>query len=195
MAAPLVAGVDEVGRGALAGPLLVAAVILPPQANHPLLRDSKALTPTQRKAAAHYVQQIALAWTIVEVPVSYIDEVGILQATLSGMAQAIQRLSMMPALVLIDGPHVPALEGYRLQAEVKGDARHRPIAAASILAKVTRDRRMQALHADYPAYGWAQNKGYPTAAHRQALKVHGPSPWHRKRFLSKLLPPELPSSQ
>lgn len=183
MAAPLIAGVDEVGRGALAGPLLVAAVILPPQATHSLLRDSKALSSRQRAIAARYIQEVALAYSVAEVSVSRIDQVGPLQASLDGMAEAIQKLSPAPELVLIDGPHVPLLAGYRLQAEIKGDARYPSIAAASILAKVIRDRLMQTLHEAYPMYGWAQNKGYPTAMHRQALARYGPSPWHRKRFL------------
>ncbi len=182
----LVAGVDEAGRGALAGPLYVAAVILPSGFRHPLLRDSKVLTPAQREEMASHLREVALAYAVVEVPVAEIERLNVLRATLWGMARAVKTLSIRPSLVRIDGPHAPPLPGYRIETHVDGDATWPEIAAASILAKTSRDACLLALHQQYPQYHWAQNKGYPTLQHRQALQQYGPSPYHRHSFLKKL---------
>jgi len=182
----LSAGVDEAGRGALAGPLYVAAVILPPAFHHPLLRDSKTLTPTHREEMAALLKKIALAYTIIEVSVEAIDRLNVLRATLLGMAQAVTSLAIRPAIVRIDGPHAPPLPGYRVETHIDGDATWPEIAAASILAKTARDAHLALLHAEYPHYHWAQNKGYPTSQHKKALQAYGPSPLHRRTFLRKL---------
>jgi ribonuclease HII len=182
----LSAGVDEAGRGALAGPLYVAAVILPMGFRHPLLRDSKTLNPIQREEIALLIQEASVAYAIVEVPVEVIERLNVLRATLWGMAQAIERLPMRPALVRIDGLHAPPLSGYRIETHIKGDGLYPEIAAASILAKTARDARLRELHQHYPHYHWAQNKGYPTPQHKEAIRKHGPSPLHRPSFLRKL---------
>jgi ribonuclease HII len=182
----LSAGVDEAGRGALAGPLYVAAVILPAGFRHPLLRDSKTLNPTQREEIALLIQEASVAYVIVEVPVEVIERLNVLRATLWGMAQAIERLPVRPALVHIDGPYAPPLSGYRIETHIKGDTLYPEIAAASILAKTARDARLRELHQHYPHYHWAQNKGYPTPQHKEAIRKHGPSPLHRPSFLRKL---------
>ena len=182
----LSAGVDEAGRGALAGPLYVAAVILPMGFRHPLLRDSKTLNPTQREEIALLIQEASVAYAIVEVPVEVIERLNVLRATLWGMAQAIERLPVRPALVRIDGPYAPPLSGYRIGTHIKGDAQYPEIAAASILAKTARDARLRELHQHYPHYHWSQNKGYPTPQHMEAIRKHGPSPLHRPSFLRKL---------
>ncbi len=183
----LVAGVDEAGRGALAGPLYVASVILPAEFRHPLLRDSKTLTPGQRAEMARLIQEVAIACAIVEVSVEEIERFNILRATLLGMARAVEALPVRPSLVRVDGPHAPLLQGYRIEPHVDGDATWPEIAAASILAKTARDACMVKLHQQYPQYQWAQNKGYPTTPHREALRLYGPSPYHRRSFLRKLL--------
>lgn len=182
----LSAGVDEAGRGALAGPLYVAAVILPPAFHHRLLRDSKTLTPTQRQEIAALLRKVALAYTIVEVSVEEVDRLNVLRATLTGMARAVSSLPLRPTIVRVDGSHAPTLPGYRVETHVDGDATWPEIAAASILAKTARDAHLEALHEKYPHYHWAQNKGYPTPQHKKALQTYGPSPLHRHTFLRKL---------
>lgn len=183
----MVAGVDEAGRGALAGPLYVASVILPQDFHHPLLRDSKTLTSGQRAEMACLIQEVAIAYAIVEVSLEEIDRLNVLRATLLGMARAVEALPVRPSLVRIDGPHAPPLGGYRMETHVDGDALWPEIAAASILAKTARDACMENLHQRYPQYHWAQNKGYPTSQHREALRLYGPSPYHRRSFLKRLL--------
>ncbi len=183
----LVAGVDEAGRGALAGPLYVAAVILPADFRHPLLRDSKTLTPHQRAEMASLLREAALAYAIIEVSVDEIERYNVLRATLRGMARAVEALPLKPTLVRIDGRHAPSLQGYRTEAHVNGDAIWPEIAAASILAKTARDACMINLHSQYPHYCWDQNKGYPTIQHREALRLYGPSRHHRPSFLKKIL--------
>ncbi len=182
----LSAGVDEAGRGALAGPLYVAAVILPPAFHHPLLRDSKTLTPTQREEIAALLRKVALAYAIAEVSVEEIDRLNVLRATLTGMVRTLRSLPLRPTIVRIDGPHAPPLPGYRIETHIDGDATWPEIAAASILAKTARDAHLRALHEEYPHYHWAQNKGYPTPQHKKALQAYGPSPLHRRSFLRKL---------
>lgn len=177
-----IAGVDEAGRGPLAGPVVAAAVILPPDCRLPGLKDSKQLTARQRQALAAAIQQQALAWNVALATVAEIDQLNILQASLLAMYRAVRGLSIAPQHILVDGRFtVPGLD-LPQTAVVRGDALSPGIAAASVLAKVYRDDLMQALHRLYPQYGFDRHKGYPTADHRAALRQHGPSPVHRRTF-------------
>jgi len=176
-----VAGVDEAGRGPLAGPVVVAAVILDPDRPLTGLDDSKKLSAARRETLAPLIQERSLAWSVVEIAPADIDRLNILRATLLGMRWAVERLATPPALALIDGNRLPDLpcEGRTL---VGGDGLEPAISAASILAKVTRDRIMDALHAKYPSYGFDRHKGYPTPEHLEMLARHGPCPEHRRSF-------------
>ncbi|MGQ9557240.1 MAG: ribonuclease HII [Desulfurispora sp.] len=177
-----IAGVDEAGRGPLAGPVVAAAVILPPDCRLPGLKDSKQLTARQRQALAAAIQQQALAWNVALATVAEIDRLNILQASLLAMQRAVRGLSIAPQHVLVDGRFiVPGLD-LPQTALVRGDTLSPGIAAASVLAKVYRDDLMQALHQLYPQYGFDRHKGYPTAEHRAALRQFGPSPVHRRTF-------------
>ena len=180
-----VAGVDEAGRGPLAGPVVVAAVILPrdwPQALE--LDDSKRLTPEARETLFAGIRRHALAWRVRVMPPGLIDRVNILRATLQGMAEAVSGLPLCADYVLVDGNRLPVLEP-PAEAIMKGDGRCCSIAAASILAKVVRDRLMRVYGQRYPRWGFAQHKGYATAAHLEALRRWGPSPIHRRSFRVK----------
>ena len=181
-----VAGVDEAGRGPLAGPLVAAAVILAPGWDERVtLDDSKRLTPDQREAAYPVIRARALAWRAVVVPPEEIDRVNILQATLAGMARAVAALGVRPDWVLVDGDRLPPAESLgrcRWECLVGGDGRSATIAAASILAKVVRDRLMRVYGRRFPQWGFAQHKGYGTPAHLAALERYGPSPIHRRSF-------------
>ncbi|HET6564469.1 MAG TPA: ribonuclease HII [Xanthomonadales bacterium] len=177
----LVAGVDEAGRGPLAGPVVVAAVILDPQRNIDGLDDSKRLPARQREHLFEQIQRKALAWSIVHIGVADIDRLNILQATLWGMQQAVAELQLPPHRVLVDGNRAPAL-GCEVQAIVQGDRLEAAISAASILAKVSRDRFMLRLHESYPQYSFDRHKGYPTALHLRLLELHGPCHEHRASF-------------
>jgi len=177
-----IAGVDEAGRGPLAGPVAIAAVILDPAQRIAGLGDSKALTETRRAALFPLIQSRALAFSIVLVHADEIDRLDILQATLEGMRRAVAALAHRPVRVLIDGNRVPAGLGIDAEAIVKGDAKIAAISAASILAKVARDRWMLELDAAHPGYGFAAHKGYPTPAHVDALRRLGPCPAHRRSF-------------
>jgi ribonuclease HII len=177
-----IAGVDEAGRGPLAGPVGVAAVILPDGFRHKLLTDSKQLTEEQREDIyGELTQNERVHWHVVLVDVDEIDRINILQATYLGMHRAVAGLSLQPEAVLIDGRPVP---GFPLPQEalVKGDARSFSIAAASVIAKVTRDRYMRAAAALHPQYGFERHKGYGTPEHLEALSVHGACPLHRRSF-------------
>lgn len=175
------AGIDEAGRGPLAGPVVVAAAMLPPGLEPFALDDSKRLPPSLRETAAARIREVALAWTTVIVPRAEIDRVNILQATLTGMRQAWERLSVRPALTLVDGNLLP--DGItRARAVVAGDGASLAIAAASVLAKTTRDALMLELEARYPGYGFARHKGYGTPEHLEALRRLGPCPEHRRSF-------------
>jgi ribonuclease HII len=178
----LAAGVDEAGRGPLAGPVVAAAVIFPPGCKIPWLEDSKRLSAARREELAPLIKKEALAvgWGVVEVKT--IDGEGILPATFKAMADALERLSPRPDFALIDGPRLPANISIPAEAVVRGDSRCASIAAASILAKVLRDRLMAELHDKFPHYGFAQNKGYCTQFHLRALARHGPCPVHRRSF-------------
>lgn len=177
-----VTGVDEAGRGPLAGPVAVAAVILDPRRRLRGLDDSKKLTRAQREALYPRIVERALAWHVEMVPVEEIDRLNILHATLEGMRRCILALGPQVELVRIDGNAVPRALPCLVEAVVGGDALEPAIMAASILAKVARDRLMCALHEEHPHYGFDVHKGYPTPAHLAALAAHGPCPHHRRSF-------------
>jgi len=180
--AKLVAGVDEAGRGPLAGSVVAAAVIL--DENFPIdgLTDSKKLSASRRISLELQIKQRAKAWAIAESSQLEVDEINILQASLLAMKRAVLGLDLKPGQVLIDGNRLPRLEGYQMLAIVRGDLSEPCISAASILAKQYRDRQMLELDQLYPQYQFARHKGYPTALHRQMLKEHGVSPVHRRSF-------------
>lgn len=177
----LVAGVDEVGRGPLCGAVVTAAVILDPGKPILGLNDSKKLSLARREALFDEIQEKALAWCVARAEVAEIDRLNILHATMLAMQRAVEGLQVQPRLALIDGNRCPKL-AVPSSPVVKGDSQVPAIAAASILAKVTRDREMQALDALYPGYGLAGHKGYPTAEHLDALRRLGPTPIHRRSF-------------
>ena len=178
----IVAGVDEAGRGPLAGPVLCAAVILPPDDGLVGLDDSKKLTEARRERLFDAIRNAAIGYAIVAVQADEIDRLNIFQATMQGMARALHALPACPELALIDGNKIPPGLPCPARALVGGDALERSIMAASVLAKVSRDRMMLALHAEYPEYGFDRHKGYPTPAHLQALRRHGACPQHRRSF-------------
>ena len=178
--AHIVAGVDEVGRGPLAGDVVAAAVILsdpPPEG----VTDSKALTAKRRECLADVIRREAVSWALGRASVAEIDELNILEASLLAMRRAVEGLSVTPTLVLVDGNRLPRWS-FESRAIVKGDLHEPAIGAASILAKVQRDGEMQALHEQYPEYGFDQHKGYPTKAHLAALERLGATPIHRRTF-------------
>ena len=177
----LIAGVDEAGRGPLAGPVVAAAVILDPGQRIRGLRDSKLLTPQAREALAVVIRTRAVAWAVAASDVSEIDALNILQATLLAMRRAIERLATKPEVVWIDGLHCPPLD-CPMRAIVDGDRLIAAIAAASILAKTARDAMLVELDRSYPVYGFARHKGYATREHLAALREHGPCPVHRRHF-------------
>ncbi|MBB5186138.1 ribonuclease HII [Zhongshania antarctica] len=177
----LTAGVDEVGRGPLCGDVVTAAVILDPARPISGLNDSKKLTEKRREALFAEIQEKALSFCIARASVAEIDEINILQASLLAMHRAVAGLSIQPEYVLVDGNKVPKWP-YKAEAVVKGDSRVPAIAAASILAKVTRDREMIALDGVYPGYGMAGHKGYPTKVHMEALQRLGVTPIHRRSY-------------
>ncbi|CAM3689358.1 ribonuclease HII [Parendozoicomonas haliclonae] len=177
----IIAGVDEVGRGPLCGAVVTAAVILDP--NRPILglNDSKKLSEKKRDLLFEEIKEKALSWSLGRCEVEEIDQLNILQATMLAMQRAVAGLHIKPTLVLVDGNRTPDF-GCRARAEVKGDGRIAEISAASILAKVTRDREMEELDKLYPGYGIAGHKGYPTKAHMEALQKLGVTPIHRRSF-------------
>lgn len=177
-----VCGIDEAGRGPLAGPVCAGAVILPPELEIPGLNDSKKLTDKKRRALYDEITRQAVAWAVCMVDEKVIDEINILQATFRAMAGALAGLKTVPDFVLVDGNRDPEL-GIATQTVVKGDARSANVAAASILAKVTRDRFMEQQAERYPQYGFEIHKGYGTKAHYAALREYGPCPIHRQSFL------------
>ena len=174
-------GVDEAGRGPLAGPVTAAAVMLDPERPIDGLRDSKKLSAAARERLADDIRECAVAWCVAEASVEEIDQLNILQATMLAMQRAVAGLSRAPDDVWVDGNRCPNW-AWRSQAVVKGDDKVAAIAAASILAKTERDHFMRRLHDDYPDYGFAQHMGYGTAVHLAALKAHGACPQHRRSF-------------
>lgn len=186
----MICGVDEAGRGPLAGPVFAAAVILGPDHNIDGLTDSKKLSAKQREALSAQIRQWALAWAIASASVEEIDTLNILQASLLAMRRAVEQLALQPAEVLVDGLYCPNI-ALPVRAIVRGDNLVDEISAASILAKTARDAAMLSLHELYPDYGFDRHKGYPTAAHLEALQRHGVSDIHRRSFapVRKLLQP------
>lgn len=176
------AGCDEAGRGCLAGPVFAAAVILPARFSHPLLNDSKQVAEEDREALRPIIEKKAVAWAVAMVDHIEIDRINILKASFKAMHLAIDQLHTRPELLLIDGHIFSPYFGIVHQCVVQGDEIYASIAAASILAKTHRDEYMRNLHHQYPHYGWHENKGYGTTTHRNGIKVHGLSPYHRKTF-------------
>lgn len=177
-----VAGVDEVGRGPLAGPVVAAAVILDPRQPIDGLMDSKKLSEKRREQVAEEIKQKALSWSIARVDVDIIDEINILQASLRAMAIAVAELSQQPDFVMIDGNKIPSDLTIPAEAVVKGDDRVPCISAASIIAKVARDQEMVEMEQRYPGYGLARHKGYPTKVHLEAIQELGVTEIHRRSF-------------
>lgn len=177
----VICGVDEAGRGPLAGPVFAAAVILDPAKPIAGLRDSKKLSAAKREALALLIQRDALAWSIAQCSETEIDTLNILQATMLAMRRAIEGLSIVPTLALIDGNRCPVCT-VRAEAIIKGDDKVAEISAASILAKTARDAALMHMHQQYPAYAFDQHKGYPTALHLARLRLHGVAPVHRRSY-------------
>ena len=178
----LEAGLDEVGRGCLAGPVVAAAVVLPLNYTHPLLNDSKQLTKAQRELLRTEITRDALGWAIAEVSNTEIDEINILQASFLAMHRAVDQLTVAPEHLLVDGNRFVPYPMIPHTCIVKGDSHFLSIAAASVLAKTYRDDLMTRLAGEYPHYGWENNVGYPTPHHRRAIKAHGSTPHHRMSF-------------
>lgn len=176
------AGCDEAGRGPLAGPVTAAAVILPPEWTHPLLNDSKKMSEKNRNLLRKIIEKEAVAWAVEMVMPDEIDRINILNASFAAMSRAIEKLSVKPQLLLIDGNRFRSNLNIPYQCIVKGDATFTSIAAASVLAKTYRDEYMMRIADEYPVYNWKQNKGYPTREHREAVLRHGLSPYHRVSF-------------
>jgi ribonuclease HII len=176
------AGCDEAGRGCLAGPVVAAAVILPKNYKHPVLTDSKKLTPKQRSELREEIINSAIAWKVAFVDNTEIDEINILRASIKAMHIAIEGLEKEPQYLLIDGNRFYPYKSLKYSTVIKGDSIYFSIAAASILAKTHRDEYMIKIHAEFPQYGWDRNKGYPTSIHRAAILKYGITTYHRKSF-------------
>ncbi len=185
----LEAGCDEAGRGCLAGPVYAAAVILPFDFSNPLLNDSKQLTEAQRYQLRPIIEEQALAWAVGVVDNVEVDKINVLNAAYLSMHRAVDQLRIRPEFLIIDGNRFKAYTGIPHECIVKGDGKYLSIAAASGLAKTYRDDYMMALAKEFPQYHWDQNKGYPTIAHREAIRQYGATSYHRKTF--KLLPDQL----
>lgn len=180
------AGCDEAGRGCLAGPVFAAAVILPKEFGNEQLNDSKQLTEAERDLLRKVIESNAISFAVAKIDHAEIDHINILKASFKAMHLAVGQLKTPPGLLLIDGNRFAPYPGIPHHCIIKGDAIYASIAAASILAKTYRDEFMLALHEKYPQYAWAENKGYPTIKHRDAIREFGPAPYHRKSF--RLLP-------
>lgn len=176
------AGLDEAGRGCLAGPVVAAAVILPKNYRHKYLNDSKQLTRVQREALRREIEKDAIDFAVAEVSHKTIDEINILNASFLAMHQALDQLKCVPELLLVDGNRFKAYKDINHECIVEGDAKYLSIAAASILAKTYRDELMINLSKEFPLYGWETNMGYATAQHREAIHLHGYTPYHRMSF-------------
>lgn len=187
----LEAGLDEAGRGPLAGPVFAAAVILPPDFHHPLLNDSKQMSEKNRDLLRGVIEKEAVAWAVEAVSAGEIDKLNILWASVTGMQRAVGRLAVRPEFLLVDGNRFRPFEDIPYATVVHGDATYADIAAASVLAKTHRDEHMRALAQKYPGYGWERNMGYPTAEHIAAIKRLGLTPEHRRSFHPKELEPQL----
>ena len=176
------AGCDEAGRGCLAGSVFAAAVILPPGFHNEQLNDSKQLTEKQRDALRPVIENEAIAWAVGIATPAEIDRINILKASFLAMHRAIAQLKVRPQHLLIDGNRFTPYPNIPHTTIIKGDGKYLSIAAASILAKTHRDEYMQKLHIEYPDYAWNENKGYPTLSHREAIRLHGATPYHRNSF-------------
>ena len=176
------AGCDEAGRGCLAGPVVAAAVILPKNFSHKFLDDSKKLTESRRMELKAIIEEKAVAWGVGYVDHKEIDEINILKASILAMHRALDELKTKPDYVLVDGNKFTPWNDTPFSTIVKGDAKFKSIAAASILAKTHRDLFMEKIHAEFPHFNWKSNKGYPTKAHKRAIGEHGVSPYHRLSF-------------
>ena len=176
------AGCDEAGRGCLAGPVFAAAVILPDDFTNELLNDSKQLSARQRDKLRYVIETEAAAWAVASVDNHKIDEINILNASIAAMHLALDQLTLRPQHIIVDGNRFKKYADIPHTCVVKGDGKYMSIAAASVLAKTHRDEYMRRLDAEYPQYGWAKNKGYPTRDHRLAVRQYGLSPYHRLTF-------------
>lgn len=183
------AGCDEAGRGCLAGPVVAATVIIPKKFKSDLLNDSKQVTEKNRNKLRYIIENECEHWAVGIVSEKEIDKINILNASFKAMHNAVDKLNIKPDLLLIDGNRFNPYKGIKHECIVKGDAKFMSIAAASILAKTYRDEIMEKLHEEFPQYNWLSNKGYPTSAHREAIKQYGASPHHRMSF--QLLPAQL----
>jgi ribonuclease HII len=179
---PAEAGCDEAGRGCLAGPVFAAAVILPGDFRNGMLNDSKQLSKKQRDRLRPIIEKEAIAWAVASIGPETIDEINILNASISGMHQAVGKLSTVPGFLIIDGNRFKPYPGIPHRCFVKGDGKYMSIAAASVLAKTWRDEFMDMLHEQHPFYGWNKNKGYPTQLHREAIARYGITLHHRRSF-------------
>ncbi len=175
-------GTDEAGRGCLAGPVTAAAVVLPPDYTHPLLTDSKKLTAKQRSALRQEIIEVALAYGIAHVSINRIDQVNILNASIEAMHLSIDKMKLAPETILVDGNKFKPYKKIPHHCIIGGDGKFLNIAAASVLAKTTRDELMLGYHQQYPQFDWKNNKGYPTAKHRAAIMAYGPVDIHRETF-------------
>jgi len=175
-------GCDEAGRGCLAGPVVASAVILPANFDCPLLNDSKQLSEHERETLRPIIEKEALAWAVAEVDNNEIDEINILNASILAMHRAIDKLSIRPEFIIVDGNKFKPYADIHHQTIVKGDSKYLSIAAASVLAKTHRDEIMQGLHAEFPDYDWDKNKAYPTPKHRAAIRNMGTTPYHRMSY-------------
>lgn len=176
------AGCDEAGRGCLAGSVYAAAVILPKDYDNPLLNDSKKLTEKRRKVLRDQIVRDAVAWAVGVVTPEEIDKINILNASFLAMHRALDQLTIRPEAVIVDGNRFNPYHDLPYTTIVKGDGKYQSIAAASILAKTFRDEYMDSIAIEYPYYDWQKNKGYPTKAHREGIREHGPSPYHRMSY-------------
>lgn len=176
------AGVDEAGRGCIAGPVFASAVVLPVDFYHPMLNDSKKLSPAKRKIMREVIENEAIAFGVARAGEQEIDRFNILNASFMAMHRALDKLKPAPGHLLIDGNRFQPYREIPHTCIVKGDGRFSSIAAASVLAKTYRDEYMEMIHLQYPEYGWDRNRGYPTSAHRKAVERFGPSPFHRRSF-------------
>ena len=185
----LEAGTDEAGRGCLCGPVVAAAVILPTDLTHPFLNDSKQLSEKKRDEVRPFIEQNALAFSVSFVWQQEVDEMNVLQASITGMHRAIAGLKITPEFIIVDGNKFRAYKNIPHETIVKGDAKYLSIAAASVLAKTYRDEYMAKIHQEFPMYNWAKNKGYPTKEHRDGIRKFGATVHHRKTF--RLLPAQV----
>ena len=185
----LEAGTDEAGRGCLSGPVVAAAVILPENFTHPFLNDSKQLSEKKRAKLRPFIEENALAFGVSFVWQEEVDEINVLQASITGMHRAINALKFIPEFIIVDGNKFKNYKKIPHKTIVKGDSKFQSIAAASVLAKTYRDEYMAKIHQEFPMYNWAKNKGYPTKEHRNAIRKFGANQYHRKTF--KLLPKQL----